>query len=854
EAAARAEPESAVATLRRAKGAAHLVLAAGDLSGRLDLERVTGGISRFADAAVEGALNTLAQEAGLGLDGLFVVALGKHGACELNYSSDIDIAVFYDPDLFGGGDRGPKDAASRLARSLVTRLEERTADGYVFRTDLRLRPDPSSTPLAVSTVMAANYYESLGQNWERMVWIKARACAGDRSAASAFLETLNPFVWRRHMDYWAIADVHAIKRQINAKAGIGLSGAAPDVKLGPGGIREIEFFVQTQQVILGGRDPRLRAPSTLQGLCLLRDVGVVDSDTCDLLVASYKTLRAVEHRIQMINDEQSHTVPADTERRAGVAALCGQSDLETFDRGLLEIRETVNGIYLDLFAAEERRSNAAAHRNLVFTGVDDDPGTVRSLSMLGFADPSVVLSRIRAWHRGGTPATRTVRGRELLSAILPDLLDAMAATGEADRAFKRFSDFFERLRSGVQFLSMLAAEPALLEDLVETLALAPRLAITLSKRPDLLEPLLEGVRAAALSIPDNASFDDAMDFARRYHREQDFLIGHRLLHGEITVEDAETAWTNLAETLVQAMARAAAKETVRRFGAPPGDWCVCALGRLGAREMTAGSDLDLIVVYQPCDGDAPETWFTRFTQRLISALSAPTGEGALYDVDMRLRPSGRAGPVAVRLSAFERYHREEAWTWEGLALTRLRVVAGDDALADKIVHAVRSAIGETRDPERVRQDALDMLIKLHREKPAQGAWDLKLVPGGLVDLEFIVQSALLSSGAPDAHQPLTLNAIDWLESQGHVAADEASTLRDGRRFLQTALQILRLASGEAFDPQNAAIGLKRVLVRSLACDDFDEVAARISETRSAIAALRTKKIGPLPTEAVRSLV
>ena len=507
EAAGASDIETAMPELRRAKRLAHLALAGLDLSGQRSVMEITRDLSDLADAAIQSAMRLALNARGLAADGLFCIALGKMGAFELNYSSDIDFVILYDPALFDGGGRGPADAAMRVARDMVRILDQRTADGYVFRTDLRLRPDPASTPLAVSTDMAQLYYESVGQNWERMVWIKARICAGDRQAGARFLEAMQPFVWRRHMDYWAIGDIHAIKRMVNAKVGAGgVEDFSPDLKLGPGGIREIEFFAQTQQLILGGRRPALRKMATLDALRALADEKIIDEDQANSLSEAYLSLRAAEHRVQMVGDQQTHALPQDQAARASIAAMCGYDDLSVFDRDMLATRRVVHQAYSDLFAQEDHSHAHEGMGNLVFTGVDDDPGTVETLTSLGFSNPPAAIETIRNWHRGGVPATRTERGRGLLTTLLPPLLQAMSRTGEADTAFLWFSRFFAGLSSGVQTISMLNSAPDLLEDVVATLALAPRLAKVLSRRPDLLESLVGG-EPPDYFLPDDAGCD-----------------------------------------------------------------------------------------------------------------------------------------------------------------------------------------------------------------------------------------------------------------------------------------------------------------------------------------------------------
>ena len=836
-------------TLRLAKKQAHLAIAAGDLSGRFSLAQTTRHITEFADASLSAALSAALLQRGLNGDGLFAVALGKMGAFELNYSSDIDIAVFFDPDRFDGGEREPGDAAVRCVRALIGLLDDRTPAGYVFRTDLRLRPDPSSTPVAVSTRRAELYYESVGQNWERMVWIKGRTAAGDQAAGEAFIAALEPFVWRRHLDYWAIADVHAIKNMINAKVGAqSLEDPAPDVKLGPGGIREIEFFVQTQQIILGGRNPSLRVRGTLEGMQRLVDLGAVEAPAAAELAAAYQALRTVEHRIQMLDDAQTHTLPSFENRRAAVAALCGYASLDQFDRDLSETRKCVHDHYRKLFADEAEKSQSAVDGNLVFTGVDNDPETVRTLEELGFKAPDLVIETIRQWHRGRTPATRSTRGRELLTAILPDLLAAMGRTGEPDEAFRRFSRFFEGLRSGVQVLSMLVAETALMDDLVTTLAIAPRIADILARRPGLLEALLfVSDRKETPVIDADTDFETGMELVRRWQGERAFLIGHQLLHGQIKARDAAAAWTELADTCITLMSRLAEYETVRRFGPPPGTWSVVGLGKLGGREMTAGSDLDLLVIFDPDGSEEAQKWFTRFTQRLITALSAETGEGRLYEVDMRLRPSGRAGPVATSIASFERYHQGEAWTWEHMALTRLRALAGDAALGERIATIAEQVI-QSGDPAARTEAILDMRARLYRDKPATGRWDLKMCDGGLVDLEFVIQHAILTATRPQALRPELSRALEQLSDTGEWTGETSRTLSTAFTFLQALQQVQRIAHEGSISEQDLSTGLKDRLCRAVDSPDFDSLSEQLQTTCASVTAIFRKKLGTPATD------
>jgi len=859
--------------MRRAKEAAQLAISAADLSGGWTLDQVLERLTALADASVQSALTIAIREGWASgwfdgksdsheMPGLFALAMGKMGAGELNYSSDIDLILLFDLDVLPIKGMRVKEAMTRVARSLVRFLDERTVDGYVFRTDLRLRPDPASTAPAVSTQFALGYYESVGQNWERMAHIKARVCAGDVATGQAYLEELSPYVWRRHLDYWAIADVHSIKRQIHAHGGHAeLASPDFDVKLGRGGIREIEFFAQVQQLILGGRMPALRAPRTKQALAAMVDAGVVKSDDAADLCRSYDFLRGLEHRVQMLNDEQTHRLPEIAEKREAVRMLSGYPDAAAFESDIAAVRQRVHGIYSDLFAAEERLSGEAG--NLVFTGVDDDPGTVETLRRMGFSDPSRIIHVFQQWHRGSIPATRSARAQQLLTSLGPRLLEAMSRAGEPDAAFQRFLEFFSGLKSGVQVMSLMLAEPALTREIIRTMAYAPKLAADLAMRPALIDAMLEpsfrspvksdepGARIRKLRqlLDRSDDFESKLNIARRFHREEAFRIGYQLLQGALSAPDAGIAYADLADACVGALAAVCESDVLSRFSGSIGRWSICALGKFGGRELTATSDLDLMLIYDPED-ESGGALAARFVQRLVAALSAPTEEGALYEVDLQLRPSGKAGPVAVRLSSFERYYREEAWTWEFMALTRIRPVAGDVELGRRIVELAREALRLKSSDPKVTGDVADMRRRMARERKPRSAWDIKLAPGGLVDIEFVIQHAILlaAGDVPRAVQPTSLDAVKALAASGRLAPAEAATLIDGLTFQLHLQQALRIASGDQFDPQTASLGLKSWLANHLGQKEFSTVAARLQQVQAAVAALREQKLGALTTE------
>jgi glutamate-ammonia-ligase adenylyltransferase len=862
-----ADLEGVGAELRRLKADLHLLTALADLGGVWDLDRVTGALSVFADRAVRAALAAVASAAQIKgrlqvshdpdrgpVPGLFCLALGKHGALELNYSSDIDISIFYDPErLPASPGVDPQTEAVRLTQALAALLQDRTAEGYVFRVDLRLRPDPSSTPPAMPIEAALIYYEIAGQNWERAAMIKARCCAGDAQEAAAFLEALRPFVWRRALDYAAIADIHAIKRQIHVhKVDERLSAPGHNLKLGAGGIREIEFFAQTQQLILGGRTLRLRTPRTVDALQALSDAGHAPRTVAEELISAYRALRRLEHRVQMIADEQTHTLPEAQEARRAIAALAGFETLAAFDQSAASIFRLVNRRYGELFAEDEPLSSRFG--SLVFTGVEDDPETLATLAQMGFSQPAQVSATIRAWHHGRIGATRTERGRELFTRLAPRLLEAAQASGAPDAAFNRFGDFFARLPSGVQVQSLFLAKANLFQLVVQVMAFAPQLASAMARQPGTLDALLDAsffapieakAVAAALNQAVDAAdgFEAAMGAARRAHREQAFRIGVQVMSGGADAQQAGLAFAALADACIRALGPRALAETERVGGAFPGQVAVVALGKTGSREMTARSDLDLMTLYLSDSPDSvsaergweAEVFYTRFTQRLITALSAPTGDGGLYTVDLQLRPSGRAGPVAVSLAAFEAYYAGEAETWEAMALSRGRAVwASTPAFGVRAEAAIDAALRRPRDLAAAARDVREMRALMLKERPPASRWDLKMSPGGLVDIEFAAQFLQLSHGA--AGGPLyasTLRALGAMRARGLADASALDVLIQAWVLQQNLSQVLKLALSDAADPTAEPKPLQALLARAGGARNFAELEKSLTQARKA---------------------
>lgn len=848
--------DEAKASLRWLKAELHLLTALSDLGGVWDLDAVTGALSRFADATAQAALRCLAHDQRRRgklisaaddprgpVPGLFILAMGKGGAFELNYSSDIDLSLFFEPEVLGGALGEGVEAqgfVNRLAQGLATLLSERTADGYVFRVDLRLRPDPSSTPPVVAAPMALAYYESVGQNWERAAFIKARGCAGDMGEGADFLKALIPFVWRRSLDYQAVLDIQSIKKQIHVhKTGEGLDAAGANLKLGRGGIREIEFYVQTQQLILGGRDKGLRSSRTLEALNALTERGHVAVEARDELAAAYVELRGLEHRVQMLADEQSHVLPVDPERRADVAALAGEGDLGLFDAGVESLLMGVNHRYGELFEGGEELSSP--YGSLVFTGVENDPGTLETLKRMGFSEPATVSDTIRSWHHGRIPATRTARGRELFTRLAPQLLTAVAKTGAPDAAFRRFAVFFSGLSAGVQVQALFLNQPKLFDLVVGVMAFAPRLARALGRQPQALDGILDARFLTALGTDtgladqvvreahEAGDFEGAMNAVRRLHREQTFRIGMHVVTGRTTAEQAGLTNTSLADACMRGLAPAALAEAERMGGAFAGAVAVVALGKAGSREMTAGSDLDLMTVYAAAPeavsagkGWSADLFYGRFTQRLIAALSAHTAEGGLYEVDMRLRPTGSKGPVSVRLEALDDYYATEAETWEFMALTRARLVwASDEAFGARVEATLEAALRRPRPGVDVARDVRAMRDLMDRERRPKGFWDLKLSAGAQVDAEFVAQYRQLRAAA--AGEPLTVSTLEALKDDPILA--------DSWRTHQQLGQLMACAFEDKGDPDAEPAGFQQRLAATVGVADFDTLKARLIDLR-----------------------
>ena len=868
--------------LREFKLESALLIALTDIGGVWALPRITEALTRVADIAVALSVDHLLKHAVRQKKiksaepngpqsgcGYIVLAMGKMGAGELNFSSDIDLMVFFDAGVDLADDIEPAPFFIGLTRDLIKILQARTSDGYVFRVDLRLRPDPSSTQIAISTSAALDYYESRGQNWERAALIKARACAGDIAAGEQFLRDLSPFIWRKYLDYAAIADVHEMKRQIHAYRGHGeIAVEGHNIKLGRGGIREIEFFVQTQQLIAGGRHAELRDRGTVVTLAALTADGWIDEQARDELAAAYDFLRTVEHRLQMMTDEQTHTLPAAPEALDVFAHFLGYLSRDEFADVLVGHLRNVERHYVRLF--ERAPALLARQQQLSFESVERDGELFERLTQMGFRRAPEIVDAVRNWRSGAYRAVRGEQARENLVNLIPVILDQLSRAENPDAGFAAFDRFLAGLRAGGRLFSLLRQNPELVRFVALIIGAAPRLADILARHPHFIDPLVDPGFFGALpdearlrqnlkrSLKDTSGFEAMLDAIRLFGQEHMFLIGARIISGSLSAQQAGETFARLADVLLNVVHRWVQAEFAKMHGyISGGESAVLALGRLGAREMTASSDLDLIVVYDfdhehpQSDGKRPlhgSQYFARLTQRMIGALTVQTNYGVLYPVDMRLRPSGRSGPVATQIDGFKHYQEHEAWTWEHMALTRARVVSGTPDFSARVEAVIGEVLCRPRDVPAIAGDVVDMRGALAKEKGDADPWDLKYAAGGLIDIEFIAQYLQLAHAAelPEILDTSTARTLEKAERFGVLAPQDAAVLRPAARLFHDLTQILRLCLPASFDPQAASPGILALLARAADLPDFPTLSAHLTDTQRAVRASFIRILGGAP--------
>jgi [glutamine synthetase] adenylyltransferase / [glutamine synthetase]-adenylyl-L-tyrosine phosphorylase len=857
--------------LRRTKSEAALLIALCDIGGVWPVMRVTAALTDLAVASVQSALRfLLLQETTRGRmtppdpdspedgSGLVVLAMGKMGAGELNYSSDIDLIVFFEADAPTLAlDIEPQPFFVRITQGLSRILQQRSGDGYVFRVDLRLRPDPASTPVAISTASALHYYEREGRTWERAAMIKARPCAGDPKAGEVLVAEIAPFVWRKHLDFAALADVHDMKRQMQTYRGqteIAVEGH--NVKIGRGGIREIEFFAQTQQLIAGGRHPELRVRPTLETLNVLASSNWITFEARDQLTAAYEYLRRVEHRLQMIADEQTHTLPEDREAVERFARFFGYESRAAFASDLLGHLNAVQAHYSKLFEGDPAGTEKMPA--VEYAAGPDDPRVTEHLASLGFKKPIAAAQTVQHWLAGDYRVFRMDSTRNAFVEFLPALIAGLADAEEPDNAVAAFDHFLQALQRGGRLILLLGQNPDLVALVALILGAAPRLGDMLARRPQIMDGLIDprffgampdkqelSARLAATLVDAN-SYEEFLDRLRLFGKESLFLIGTRILSGTVSAQHASVAFADVAEGIVHTVHGLVTDQFAAQHGRIKGqETAILAMGRLGSREMTAASDLDLILLYE-FDPEHPDSdgarslhgahYFARFTQRLISAFTTRTNHGVLYDVDMRLRPSGRAGPVASHVSSFAEYQDREAWTWEHMALTRARVISSSPDFRVKIERIIRDVLTRPRDAASVAVDVADMRRAVGLEKGEGDIWDLKYAAGGIVDIDFIAQYLQLAHAAatPDILDVNTLHVLDNAARLGVLPQSSAEILRAAARLYHDLTQILRLCVSKKFNPETSGEDLLRILARAGDAPDFSALEARVKETQTEV--------------------
>lgn len=836
------------AALRQAKRRVALLTGLADVSGVWTLESVTGALSDLADRAVDLALKRLvadeirrgklpgatpddAETAG----GMFALSMGKGGARELNYSSDIDLICLFDQDRYVDDWQEARAAFIRVTRKMAALLSDITGEGYVFRTDLRLRPDASVTPVCISMAAAEAYYEAQGRTWERAAYIKARTAAGDLAAGARFLQALTPFVWRKHLDFAAIQDAHDMRLRIRDHRGLHgpITLEGHNMKLGVGGIREIEFFTQTRQLIAGGRDPGLRDRTTVGGLAALAEKGWVPPDVAAELTDLYRHHREIEHRLQMVADAQTHDLPGSAEGIARIAHFCGEGDVDRFRADLLDRLKRTDALTEGFFA----------------------PGAAEDGPELSESARAIV----EGWR--AYPALRSERAMQIFKRLRPTLLKALQKAANPDEALLALDGFLSGLPAGVQLFSLFEANPVLIDLIIDIAGTTPALAKYLSRNASVLDAVIGGsfwaawpgtaqlradLTAVMAEIPD---YERKLDMARRWMKEWHFRVGVHHLRGLIDAFEAGKSYADLAEAVISALWPVVSAEFERKHGPAPGRGAVVlGMGSLGAGRLNAGSDLDLIVIYdaagvEQSEGAKPlatRPYFARLTQAMVTAVTAQMPEGRLYEVDMRLRPSGRQGPVATSIDSFRAYQMDEAWTWEHLALTRARVLAGGADLAAD-VEGVRRAVLAAKGPgAKVISDVAEMRTRLQAAKPPAGSWEAKNGAGRLMDIELLAQTACLRQADPARRVEQQLRAG---VKGGFLSVSDEQTLLEAYRLLWRLQAGSRLLTDRTLDLATVGEGGRAFLVRETGAEDGEALSARLEAAVAAAASVIDAHLG-----------
>jgi glutamate-ammonia-ligase adenylyltransferase len=831
-----ADPAQAMTALRCFRQRQTLHWAYRDINDLDPIETVLTGLSDVADACVAGAVawldGRLRAQWGQPLDAagqpqeLMVLAMGKLGGRELNFSSDIDLIFVY-PEA--GTTQGPRpleigDYFTRMAQQLVKLLAETTADGFTYRVDTRLRPFGQSGPLVLSASALELYYQQHGREWERYALIKARPLTGRPADVTALMATLRPFVYRRYLDFGAFESLRAMKALIAAE--VSRKGLADNIKLGAGGIREIEFITQAFQLIRGGQEAALRERHLLTVLERLGTRGILASHTVTRLTAAYRHLRRVENRLQQVRDAQTHDLPADPVERARIAYGMGVLDWAHLQRELARQRQWVADEFDEVFATPQSPAAAASPLDALWQGELNDAEACVPLAQTGFAEPAGLAERLRALRDG--PAVRALSevGRSRLDRLMPLLIGAVGRGPQPETTLPRVLRLVEVIARRSTYLALLGDNPTALSRLVRLCAASPWLAEYLTRHPMLLDELLDArslyappdtlgvARELVRRMAEAEDLERRMDALRHVQQINLLRIAAADLAGHLPLMRVSDRLTGLAEVILRQVLLLAWDEMVARHGRPRRSmqdrrlvqFAVVAYGKLGGIELGYGSDLDLVFLHEGSDADGQTdgprvldnpSFFARLAQRMVHWLTAPTGAGRLYEVDTRLRPSGGSGLLVSGLEGFADYQHHHAWTWEHQALVRARVVAGPPSLARRFETIRHDVLGRARDPAALRSEVRQMRERMREalDKSRPGEWDLKQSAGGIADIEFMVQYLVLHHA--HAYPALlrwtdNIRLLDTLGSLGLLPTDAATDLSMAYRVLRQRAHVLSL--------------------------------------------------------------
>ena len=876
--------------LRTFKRRRMLVIATRDLLGTATLEETTRELSVLAGDALEVAVQ--ATRARLVADhgdvladaepaGFAVLGMGKLGGNELNFSSDVDLIYLRadEADASTGGPRGVLSAQeffSRLAEGVTRALHQNTDDGFVFRVDLRLRPEGANGPIVNSRAGALTYYEAWGQTWERGAFLKARTVAGDHALGDAYLVDMEPFVYRRYLDYATIEDIAAMKTRIETS--LARSRAKGwNVKLGRGGIREIEFVIQSTQLVNAGKDARIRERNSLVALAALVEHRYLAAEDGAALAEAYRFLRQVEHKIQLVDERQTQIMPEgegerSLARRLGYGQDEPASAVARFREDCTHHGDIVHAAFTSVFHA---RRQSSAEGDPRFAGVlahlDDEEATRGALAEFGFRDLDASSGHLHLLWDGPSRSPATPRRKKLLREVGPMLLDAVTRAPDPDLALRHLADFLAAVGARSSFLSLLAENPRTLSVLVRLFGTSGFLSALLIRHPEMLDNLVRADLARVTVSKDEMQaelaglvaaaedYESRLDVLRRFRHEQFLRVGINDVEGVLPFYAVSDQLSDLAEACLDAAWRVAIEETQTRYGVTtrPTRFVVLGMGKLGGRELTYNSDLDIIFIYVPlaetAGGVAVHEYVTRLAQTLMTSLQVQTREGRMYEIDTRLRPSGNAGPLVSSLEAFARYHAQRAQLWERQAMIKARVVAGDASLAEEVTAIVDRFVYEPPFPDDGAAEIDRIRTRMEHELAGseRKGINVKTGRGGLVDIEFLVQMLQLRHGGAvaEVRQRSTRAALAALAYAGVLPVEEARALQEGYAFLRALTNRLRIERDQPVEAlEREGPGLAAVARRLGYQGTADEVAARLledhAEHRDAIRAIYARWLQP----------